>query len=340
MKFFANKGLALALLCACQADVNSFYNSTDPGDPKANDSNSIPNAPESSEQKTKTEDYSNTKVPATDPNNAPQESSSESEDTESSSFVDAPAPVGGAFLSCAPVNPLSSNDVKLVYDCELQDYPGSAYPISQAAFFISDGTNLLSPLPSIETPGEPFKWRVDVPLRYVQYKTLVAQLQPEVGPVFTIEASIQPLDKKSNPPILDFWVFGEPNNRFQDEYCVEALAREGVRNLSSFNDQPTPKPLGILNDFSCTAPRRALCRSLTNSPNPFLISQAATEYEEAWDNCPTGTIFSFPNTNDEIRIVLDLLDRTFPPQTNINSVWVAIRAEPAPPITFLPQSPP
>lgn len=304
--------MTLALFCSCSPGhkmdkgrtySGEAYRTADAEVPEAGPSTVTPNPeplnPVSDEQPRAPE----AGAPAPVPGMEPDEDAGENNNKTAAE----PVPIGGAYLTCRYQNGQMQGSENYRMDCEIAPLKEVSVPIVSAAFYKVDALGNRRPLAVVTQDLLALKWTVQENVMTMG----LSQVQVVLSVPGLLSATLSTTVSSSFSLVqnITYWLGGEPNSLNEEEDCIEFVPLNGKISHQNFSGL-TSGPLGRMNDISCAASYRYLCRNISAgaAAPKWAASANAGPFADGALACSQGYAFAFPLNTAEVREVMSLVD--------------------------------
>jgi hypothetical protein len=231
-----------------------------------------------------------------------------------------PVPIGGAYLTCRYSAGQAQGSETYRMECEVAPVVEVNALIASAAFYKVDAHGNRSPLTLVTQDLLTLKWTLQENAATLPQKRVQVVLSALGALSVTLNTTIaSPLTLTR---VASYWLGGEPNNTVlnnEDEDCVEfsnAAMKLSHQNTSGI----TTGALGRMNDIACSSLYNFLCRNISagDAAAKWVISAETGTFAASAQACAGGYAFGFPLSENEVREVMALVDRS----SRAMNIWV------------------
>lgn len=231
-----------------------------------------------------------------------------------------PVPIGGAYLTCRYPAGQAQGSESYRMECEVAPVVEVNALIASAAFYKVDAAGQRTALTVLSQDLLTLKWTLQENAATLPQNRVQVVLSALGALSVTLNTTIaSPLTLTR---VASYWLGGEPNNTVlnnEDEDCVEfsnAAMKLSHQNTSGL----TTGVLGRMNDIACSTRYNFLCRNISagDAAAKWVISASAGNFAASAQACAAGYAFGFPLSENEVREVIALVDRS----SRAMNIWV------------------
>ncbi len=245
---------------------------------------------------------------------------------DSTSSIDEPIAVGGAFLTCSAPTEQNQLGDSWQLSCALND--AEALKGSESitgAFTWVDSKGAEYPLVVAAFEADRLRWQLLADRAWPRAVRIEASISLDSQSPIGFDTEFSLPEQMSFALNVNYWLSGEPNNLSTQGGVTEDCSEFGNSEYRLDHMQRTSldsEPQARLNDALCSLELNVLCRNIEPSSDAakWVLSEAEVNFEQASMACPQSYQFSLPLSPAEWTEVTNLVDES----DEVFSVWIAL----------------